>query len=698
MLLPALHRAADAGPRRAVADQRHAALPGRGRRRRAGRRPLPGAARRRGRVAAAQLVLHPAAATASPSPRPTTCWRSRIFVLVAVAVSWVVDLAARRTRQAARAGAEAADAGHAGRRRAARRAHAARAARAGPRELFGLDAVSAARGRQRGRGQQRRWPRRAAAATPRCRSTTAYAWSCAAGRSPPSDRRVLDAFAAQAAVALSAAGWPAQAAGGRRWPRRTGCAPRCSPRSATTCVRRWPPPRPRSAACAATDVPGRRSRPRRAAGHRRGVAGPAGPTLVDNLLDMSRLQAGALGVTCSRGRARRSRAPGASSALGPATSVVRRRARRTCPTCWPTRGCWSGCWSTCCGNACASTPPAARRLITASALGDRVEVRVVDRGPGHAGDRTGAGVRAFQRLGDRARRHRRRARPGPRPRLHRGDGRHPRPRGHPRRRSDDGPAAAGGRRADDPRPASSTTSRQLLRALRINLRARDYEVRHRRDGAEALPSRPRGPPDVVVLDLGLPDLDGVEVIHGLRGWTNVPVIVLSAAPRPADKVEALDAGRRRLRDQAVRRGRAAGPAARGGPARRPGTAERAGRGRPAAFTVDLAAERRHRATAAVQLTPTEWQLLEVLAAPPGRLVGQSSCCAGVGPGVRDRDELPAALPGAAAHEAGARAGAPAAPAHRAGAGRAAAALTTRRATGSGQAPVCLSVEQCRGRH
>jgi len=83
---------------------------------------------------------------------------------------------------------------------------------------------------------------------------------------------------------------------------------------------------------------------------------------------------------------------------------------------------------------------------------------------------------------------------------------------------------------------------QLLRALRINLRARDYEVDVAPTGREALRLASVHPPDLVVLDLGLPDLDGVEVIHGLRGWTDVPIIVLSGRTGSSDKVQALDAG------------------------------------------------------------------------------------------------------------------------------------------------------------
>src|SRR5215472_5003371 len=83
---------------------------------------------------------------------------------------------------------------------------------------------------------------------------------------------------------------------------------------------------------------------------------------------------------------------------------------------------------------------------------------------------------------------------------------------------------------------------QLLRALRINLSARRYEVVVAADGAAALDLAARHVPDLVVLDLGLPDMDGTDVIAGLRGWTRVPILVLSGRTDAADKVDALDAG------------------------------------------------------------------------------------------------------------------------------------------------------------
>ena len=82
----------------------------------------------------------------------------------------------------------------------------------------------------------------------------------------------------------------------------------------------------------------------------------------------------------------------------------------------------------------------------------------------------------------------------------------------------------------------------LLRALRINLRARSYDVAAARNGREALAAAAAAPPDAVILDLGLPDIDGVEVIIELRRWSRAPIIVLSGRTSPGDKIGALDVG------------------------------------------------------------------------------------------------------------------------------------------------------------
>jgi two-component system KDP operon response regulator KdpE len=168
---------------------------------------------------------------------------------------------------------------------------------------------------------------------------------------------------------------------------------------------------------------------------------------------------------------------------------------------------------------------------------------------------------------------------------------------------------------------------QLVRALRINLRARRYEVDTAADGAGALAAAARRTPDLVILDLGLPDLDGVEVVRGLRGWTNVPIIVLSARETQADKVAALDAGADDYvtkpfgMDELLARMRAA--------LRRATPAGEEPVVTSEAFTVDLAAKRVTTAAGEVRLTPTEWHLLEVLVRNPGKLVSQRQLLAEV---------------------------------------------------------------------
>ncbi|GAA1232802.1 response regulator [Kitasatospora nipponensis] len=164
---------------------------------------------------------------------------------------------------------------------------------------------------------------------------------------------------------------------------------------------------------------------------------------------------------------------------------------------------------------------------------------------------------------------------------------------------------------------------QIVRALVINLKARKYEVDAAHDGASALELAAARHPDVVVLDLGLPDMDGVEVIKGLRGWTRVPIIVLSARHASDEKVEALDAGADDYvtkpfgMDELLARMRAAVRRA------EPVAGEDDSLVVTEAFTVDLAAKKVNRNGADVRLTPTEWHLLEVLVRNAGRLVSQT---------------------------------------------------------------------------
>ncbi|MFI5658945.1 response regulator [Streptomyces sp. NPDC051684] len=164
---------------------------------------------------------------------------------------------------------------------------------------------------------------------------------------------------------------------------------------------------------------------------------------------------------------------------------------------------------------------------------------------------------------------------------------------------------------------------QIVRALVINLKARKYEVDAATDGAQALQLAAARHPDVIVLDLGLPDMDGVEVIKGLRGWTRVPILVLSARHSSDEKVEALDAGADDYvtkpfgMDELLARLRAA--VRRAEPT---GGTEDGGIVETSDFTVDMAAKKVNRGGHDVRLTPTEWHLLEVLVRNTGRLVSQ----------------------------------------------------------------------------
>jgi two-component system, OmpR family, KDP operon response regulator KdpE len=164
---------------------------------------------------------------------------------------------------------------------------------------------------------------------------------------------------------------------------------------------------------------------------------------------------------------------------------------------------------------------------------------------------------------------------------------------------------------------------QLLRALRINLTARRYEVLTAANGTQAMESARSGHPDIVVLDLGLPDVDGVDVITDLRRWTPVPIVVLSGRTDSHDKVGALDAGaddyvtKPFSVDELLARIRAV-------------TRRRAPDDPPidvhiGQYVVDLtnrSVHERDDPTRTVRLTKTEWQLLEIFARNPGKLVSQ----------------------------------------------------------------------------
>ena len=161
----------------------------------------------------------------------------------------------------------------------------------------------------------------------------------------------------------------------------------------------------------------------------------------------------------------------------------------------------------------------------------------------------------------------------------------------------------------------------IRRALSANLRARGYDVDVAATGEQALDLAAHHHPDIVLLDLGLPGMDGREVIDGLRGWSAVPIVVLSARGSERDKVDALDAGADDYlskpfgMDELLARVRAA--------LRRATPADEEAIVTTEHFTVDLADKRViDRDGTTIRLTPTEWNLLEVLVRHAGKLVGQ----------------------------------------------------------------------------
>ncbi|MEZ5406934.1 MAG: response regulator [Acidimicrobiales bacterium] len=162
---------------------------------------------------------------------------------------------------------------------------------------------------------------------------------------------------------------------------------------------------------------------------------------------------------------------------------------------------------------------------------------------------------------------------------------------------------------------------QIRRALQLNLKARGYQVELAADGAEALRLAGRSHPDAVLLDLGLPDMDGLDVIAGLRGWSNVPIVVLSARGDEAGKVDALDAGADDYVtkpfgiEELLARLRAA--------IRRHAPVAEDAVVATEDFTVDLAGRQvTDRNGEPIHLTRIEWGLLEALVRQPNRLVTQ----------------------------------------------------------------------------
>ena len=161
---------------------------------------------------------------------------------------------------------------------------------------------------------------------------------------------------------------------------------------------------------------------------------------------------------------------------------------------------------------------------------------------------------------------------------------------------------------------------QISRALAVNLKARGYDVDVASTGEKALIIAAREHPDAVIVDLGLPGIGGIEVVRGLRGWSTMPIIVLSVLDSERDKVAALDAGADDYvtkpfgMDELLARLRAA--------LRRATPADEEPVVSTADFTVDLAAKRISRGDGDVRLTPTEWNIVEVLVRNAGKLVSQ----------------------------------------------------------------------------
>jgi two-component system, OmpR family, KDP operon response regulator KdpE len=164
---------------------------------------------------------------------------------------------------------------------------------------------------------------------------------------------------------------------------------------------------------------------------------------------------------------------------------------------------------------------------------------------------------------------------------------------------------------------------QILRALRINLSARCYDVVTAADGTEALYQAKTSRPDLVLLDLGLPDIDGVEVIRQVRTWSHVPIVVVSGRVDSHDKIDALDAGADDYvtkpfnLDELLARIRAV--------TRRHSDATPVGVVRIGQYQVDVSnrtIESVEEPSDPLHLTRMEWQLLEALIRDPGKLVGQ----------------------------------------------------------------------------
>ena len=503
-----------------------------------------------------------------------------MFVVVALLVSRVVDIAARRTTQAARANAESelltTTAGSVLRGQQGLSALLDRV-----REAFGMDSVTLLECTSPD-GQQA-----ADASAGRVRGTPG-GWHVVASRGEPAvtrpdeadvevpvadslslalrgrplpaaDRRVLGAFASYAAVALDQQRLAAEAQAAK--PIAAADRMRTALLAAVSHDLRTPLA---SAKAAVTSL--RSPDVNWAAEDHDELLATADESLdrlthlVDNLLDMSRLQAGALSLF-PRPAGLEEIVSSALDNLDPAARGITVDIPESLPEINVDPAILERVIVNLTENALRYSPAGKPPLLTASVLGDRVELRVVDRGPGiPEADRDRMFV-PFQRLGDTDNT----TGVGLGLALSRGLTEamggtltaedtpgggltmtvsvpavtEPGYECEPGHREREG---APGETGPVTRVLVVDDEPQILRALRINLRVRDYDVHVAATGAEALEVAGRYPPDLVILDLGLPDLDGVEVIQGLRGWTKAPIIVLSGRADSVDKVEALDAG------------------------------------------------------------------------------------------------------------------------------------------------------------
>ena len=591
------------------------------------------------------------------------------FVIVAATVSFVVELAARRTSQAARASAEsetlATLAGS-----VLRGQTGVSALLEQVRETLQLTSVSLLERDSAGDSAERPWAVVESVGVQPCTTPAEADTEVPVGdrfalavRGRPlaaSDLRVLGAFAAQAVTAVEQQRLTAVAEAARPLEEadrmRTALlnavshdlrTPLASAKAAVTGLR--------SADVAWTDS------------ERAELLATADESLdrlhrlVDNLLDMSRIQAGALSIQ-RQSVALHETVPIALDSLGPAARDIELDIPDSLPEVETDPALLERVIANLTANALRYSPPGTPPRVSASTHADSVELRISDRGPGISELQRERMFTPFQRLGDtdnttgvglglalslglmQALGHTLTPEETPGGGLtmvlgdadQQGTKRRSGAHGHHcaacsgRSRRTRGRRSAGRSPAVTAMPAMTRVlvvddEPQILRALSITLRARSYDVVVATNGKQALAAAAASSPDIVVLDLGLPDLDGLDVIRGLRGWSKVPIVVLSGRSQGVSKVDALDAGADDYVtkpfnvDELLARLRAV--------TRRAPTGSDEVRAVIGDVKVELPGRRisaRVSSSGApdIRLTPTEWQLLEVLIRNPGRLVTQ----------------------------------------------------------------------------